>query len=93
MATAKKTTKKAPAKKAAPKTEASPVGRPKNLVKLTAKDVPPGVSDMITGLSGTMGVEPETVVTLALLHLQQQFRVHGAFGVKNILEQQKRYLV
>jgi len=92
MATAKKT-KKAPVKKTAPKTEASPVGRPPNLVKLTAKDVPSGVSDMVKTLSDTMGVDPETVVTLALLHVQQQVRVHGLFGVRNILEQQKRYLV
>ena len=93
MATAKKTTKKAPAKKAAPKTEASPVGRPKNLVKLTAKDVPSGVYDMVTNLSYAMGIEADEVVTLALLHVQQQVRVHGEFGVKNLLEQQKRYLV
>tara|TARA_R110002051_G_scaffold274629_1_gene335336 strand:- start:712 stop:990 length:279 start_codon:yes stop_codon:yes gene_type:complete len=92
MATAKKTTK-APAKKTAPETEASPVGRPPTLVKLTAKDVPPGVSDMVKTLSDTMGVDPEAVVTLALLHVQQQVRVHGLFGVRNILEQQKRYLV
>tara|TARA_R100001163_G_scaffold17834_1_gene15825 strand:+ start:1372 stop:1653 length:282 start_codon:yes stop_codon:yes gene_type:complete len=93
MATAKKTTKKAPAKKADKKTEASPVGRPKNLVKLTAKDVPSGVYDMVTNLSYAMGIEADEVVTLALLHVQQQVRVHGEFGVKNLLEQQKRYLV
>ena len=92
MASAKKTTK-APAKKAAPKTEASPVGRPPNLVKLTSKDVPRGVSDMVNTLSGTMGVDTETVVTLALLHVQQQVRVHGMFGVKNMLDKQARYLV
>ena len=92
MATAKKTTKKAPAKKADKKTEASPVGRPKSLAKLTAKDVPSGVYDMVTNLSYAMGIEADEVVTLALLHVQQQVRVHGEFGVKNLLEQQKRYL-
>tara|TARA_R110000824_G_scaffold49592_1_gene139231 strand:+ start:734 stop:856 length:123 start_codon:yes stop_codon:yes gene_type:complete len=40
-----------------------------------------------------MGVDTETVVTLALLHVQQQVRVHGMFGVKNMLDKQARYLV
>ena len=93
MATTKKSaTKKAPAKKAPKKTEASPVGRPKNLVKLTAKDVPSGVSGMVEALSHSMGIDAETVGTLALLHVYQQQRVAGQFGVQQLLERQKVYL-
>ena len=93
MATTKKSaTKKAPAKKATKKTEASPVGSPKSIAKLTAKDVPPGVYDMVTNLSHAMGIESDEVVALALLHIQQQVRVYGERGVKSLLEKQKRYL-
>tara|TARA_Y100001973_G_C5180984_1_gene324880 strand:+ start:948 stop:1232 length:285 start_codon:yes stop_codon:yes gene_type:complete len=94
MATTKKSApKKAPAKKATKKTGASPVGRPKNLVKLTAKDVPSGVSGMIESLAHSMELDAETVVTLSLLHVYQQQRVMGQFGVKQLLERQKVYLV
>ena len=75
MATAKKKTEK---KKSPSKTKASPVGRPPNLVKLTAKDVPSGVADLVNTLAHNMGVDAETVVTLALLHMQQQPRGSGA---------------
>ena len=87
MATAKKKTekKKSPAK-------ASPVGRPPNLVKLTAKDVPSGVADMVNTLAHNMDLDAETVVTLALLQLQQQQRVSGTFGVQSLLSRQKVYL-
>ena len=81
----KKTEKKSPAK-------ASPAGRPPNLVKLTAKDVPSGVADMVKTLAHNMDVDAETVVTLALLHIQQQQRVSGTFGVQNLLSLQKVYL-
>jgi hypothetical protein len=86
------TKKSATKKKADKKTEASPVGRPKNLVKLTAKDVPSGVCGMVEGLAHKMDLDSETVVTLALLHVYQQQRVSGLFGVQQLLERQKVYL-
>ena len=89
MATAKKKTEK---KKSPSKTKASPVGRPPNRVKLTAKDVPSGVADLVNTLAHNMGVDAETVVTLALLHMQQQQRVSGTFGLQHLLERQKIYL-
>lgn len=87
MSIAKKKTEKSPSK-----TKASQAGRPPNLVKLTAKDVPSGVADLVNTLAHNMDIDVETVVTLALLQLLQQHRVSGTFGIQNLLSRQKIYL-
>jgi hypothetical protein len=87
MATEKK--KKAPAKKKATSTEASPVGRPRNLVKLTVTDVDKPLEDLLLGLSTRMGVSPERVVLFMLDHFKTLSRVHGQFGLVQLLERHR----
>lgn len=87
MATEKK---KAPAKKKkATSTEASPVGRPRNLVKLTVADVDQPLEDLLLGLATRMGVPPERVVLFMLNHFKTLSRVHGQFGLVQLLERHR----
>jgi len=87
MATEKK---KAPAKKKkATSTGASPVGRPRNLVKLTVADVDQASEDLLLALSGRMGVPPERVVLFMLSHFSTLSRVHGEFGLVQLLERHR----
>ena len=83
MATEKKK-KKSPAKKAT-STGASPVGRPRNLVKLTVSDVDQGAEDLLLALAERMGVSPEQVVVLMLNHFKTLSRIHGEFGLAQLL--------
>ena len=78
--------KKAPAKKKAPKTAASPAGRPRNLVKLTVNEVDQASGDLLVALADRMDCDPEEVVRCLLNYAKYLARVHGPFGLKSLLD-------
>ena len=82
MASAKKSKKST-------STEASPVGRPRNLVKLTVTDVSKPAEDLLLALASRMEATPEEVVVFMLNHFTTLSRVHGEFGLVQLLSRHR----
>lgn len=76
------TKKKSPAKKK----ESAPVGRPSELVKLTSRDLTPGMQSFLLGLEQHAGMDGESLVEAMLYVLHRESLVIGMNGVANRLK-------
>ena len=88
MATKKTATKKVPEKKAPAKKEEpkKKVGRPAEVLKLTAGEAPPDIADFATRLVAQTGDDGKLLVAM-MRYFRQQERVVGAHGVVMLLKQ------
>jgi hypothetical protein len=90
---AEKKKKTALKKKTAPKSPPTgelPVGRPRNLVKLSVSDVDRNTVDLIESVAKSMDVDTEDVVKALFGYMSHMSRIHSVFGVASMLKRHLR---